>query len=420
MVTSPSHPRVLIVSEHASLAFGGEAALPLHFFRGLFRRGVPVWLIVHERTRRELEELLPEAADRILYVPDTSLNRLMWKLGARLPKQISYLTFGYISRVASQRLARQMARDLVRKEAITIVHQPIPVSPREPSLLKDMGAPVIMGPMNGNMSFPDGFEGSVKGKQALGLFVGAGRAVSSALHRLMPGKLQASALIVANDRTATGLPKAAKGDVLTLVENGVDLAVWSPPQPETAPNRDGTRFVFMGRLVDWKAVDVLVEAMARLPQDIPATLEIIGNGPMRPSIEAAVQAAGLSDRVTFAGWLPQSECAKRIAQADALVLPSIYECGGAVVLEAMACSLPVIATAWGGPVDYLNEECGILVPPTSRAALVEGFAAAMTKLAADPELRRRMGEAGRARIVAEFDWNTKIDRILEIYGRYSR
>lgn len=415
----PQDLRVLIVSEHASLRFGGEAALPLHYFRGLLRRGIPVWLIVHERTRHELDSLLPEAAGRILYVPDTALNRMMWRMGARLPTQISYFTFGYVSRIASQRRARRMARELIRREGIDIVHQPIPVSPREPSLLWNMGAPVVMGPMNGNMRYPEGFVGSVKGMRALGLFMGAGRAVSGLLHRMMPGKMRAAALIVANARTAEGLPEGAGGDVLHLVENGVDLDVWTaPPKAETPVGE--VRFVFMGRLVDWKAVDVLFEAMARLPVDMPVRLEIIGDGPLRQDLTSAVEKAGLSDRVTFSGWLPQRECAARMAQADALVLPSIYECGGAVVLEAMACSLPVIATAWGGPLDYLDPTSGILVPPTSRTALVEGFADGMARLASDPDLRRRMGEAGRARVRAEFDWTGKIDRILDIYRRYTR
>ena len=86
------------------------------------------------------------------------------------------------------------------------------------------------------------------------------------------------------------------------------------------------------------------------------------------------------------------------------MLPSIYECGGAVVLEAMAAGIPAIATAWGGPTDYLNEECGILIEPISPEAMVKGFAAGMHKLISDRELAARMGAAGRRRVEAEFDW----------------
>jgi glycosyltransferase involved in cell wall biosynthesis len=100
---------------------------------------------------------------------------------------------------------------------------------------------------------------------------------------------------------------------------------------------------------------------------------------------------------------------------DVLVLPSLFECGGAVVLEAMAVGLPVIATAWGGPLDYLDQSCRILVAPDSREALVAGFAAGMKTLAQSHPLRNKMGEAGYARARQHFDWQRKIDQILELY-----
>ncbi len=137
---------------------------------------------------------------------------------------------------------------------------------------------------------------------------------------------------------------------------------------------------------------------------------------MKPALEAQASQLGVADRVHFAGWVAQTECARKLREADALVLPSLYECGGAVVLEAMACRLPVVATDWGGPADYLDPTCGILVPPTSRDEFVAGFAAAMIELGHSPELRKRLGEAGLAKVRSSLlNWDLKIDRILEIY-----
>lgn len=87
-----------------------------------------------------------------------------------------------------------------------------------------------------------------------------------------------------------------------------------------------------------------------------------------------------------------------------------------MVLEAMACGLPTVATAWGGPADYLDEDCGILVEPSSREALVQGFADAIERLANSREERRRLGENGRRRVIEEYDWEKKVDRMLEIYA----
>ncbi len=77
------------------------------------------------------------------------------------------------------------------------------------------------------------------------------------------------------------------------------------------------------------------------------------------------------------------------------------------MLEAMAAGLPVIATAWGGPQDYLDESCGFLIPPSSRDALVTGFSDAIVKLAMSAPLRDQMGEAGYARARQHFDWERK-------------
>ena len=118
----------------------------------------------------------------------------------------------------------------------------------------------------------------------------------------------------------------------------------------------------------------------------------------------------------FAGWLSQQDCAMRIAQADCLVLPSLLECGGAVVLEAMAMGKPVIATAWGGPLDYLDPSCGVLVPPDGRESIVECFASAMVEMARSPVARKRMGNAGREKVRREYDWDRKVDCMVDIYA----
>jgi glycosyltransferase involved in cell wall biosynthesis len=86
-------------------------------------------------------------------------------------------------------------------------------------------------------------------------------------------------------------------------------------------------------------------------------------------------------------------------------------------MEAMAVGLPVIATNWGGPADYLNSSCGILVEPASKQGFgfVKGLTDAMLKLAQSPELLQSLGCAGRERVREHFDWERKVDRILEIY-----
>jgi len=115
------------------------------------------------------------------------------------------------------------------------------------------------------------------------------------------------------------------------------------------------------------------------------------------------------------GWQPQARCAELLRQADVLVLPSVNECGGAVVLEAMASAKAVIAVDWGGPSDYLDDSCGILIEPQNPAKLVSGLEAAIISLANDRNHCARRGRAGREKVLSEYTWPMKIERLLEIY-----
>lgn len=413
--------RVAIVAEHASAQFGGEAILPLHYFRVLRRRNIPAWLIVHARTRMELEALFPRDHDRMIFVPDTLWHLLFWRFSKLLPAKLCH-TLGFALRVLTQMAQRRVIRRLIRKDGITVIHQPILVSPKEPSMIHGVGVPVVIGPMNGGMDYPPAFR-NMQGR-AEAFAVAAGRGLADLMNRLLPGKRKAALLLVANERTRGALPKGSCRRVATLVENGVDLALWkSNTSDDRGSAPAGTRYVFLGRLVDWKAVDLLLLAMKRASVQAPMSLLIIGDGAERPRLERLAQELGLlnpegrdqSGTVRFAGWMSQKACAEHLGRSDALVLPSLLECGGAVVLEAMAMGIPVIATAWGGPADYLNDTCGILVEPTSREAFIENLAAALVRLARFPQEREAMGRSGRARVVQHFDWEVKVDRMVDIY-----
>lgn len=411
--------KILIVTEHASTKFGGEAALPLHYFRVMRSRGIPVWLITHARTRDEISSLYPDD-NNIVYIEDTAWHRMMWHIGKYLPRDIAYFTTGFLSRLSTQLSQRRVVRSLVREYGISVIHQPMPVSPREPSMLFGFNVPVIIGPMNGGMDYPPAFRSNRKGIQRLLLELG--RASATAMNVLIPGKRQAAVLLVANQRTRDALPGRVCTNIVELVENGVDLTLWQPQiglplMPADSP----VTFVFMGRLVSLKAVDLLLYAFNKARIQTPMRLWIIGDGPERVKLEVLTCHFGIADQgtegsVRFIGWLAQTDCASYMQLADCLVLPSLHECGGAVVLEAMSMAKPVIATGWGGPLDYIDPSCGVLVAPESRNAVIDGFAAAMVDMAKSQSMRLRMGAFGLAKVKREYDWDLKVDRILDIYN----
>jgi glycosyltransferase involved in cell wall biosynthesis len=172
----------------------------------------------------------------------------------------------------------------------------------------------------------------------------------------------------------------------------------------------GPLFVFAGRLTRQKNLPLAVAAAGRVPG---ASLVVVGEGPERERLEAAVATAGLRDRVHLLGARPRAAAVAWLRAADAAVLPSDWENFPHAAVEALAVGTPVIATAVGGVPEIVEPGVsGLLVPPGDEGA----FAAAMSELAADEATRRRMGaeaERAAARFRPERTY-AEIERQLEL------
>jgi rhamnosyl/mannosyltransferase len=135
---------------------------------------------------------------------------------------------------------------------------------------------------------------------------------------------------------------------------------------------------------------------------VDATAWIIGDGPLRASLEAEAARLGVGGRVRFLGSLPDADVVAHLHACDAFVLPSVThaETFGVVQLEAMTCGKPVVSTSVRSGVPWVNRdgETGLIVEPGDADAL----AGALNRLVHDAALRTRMGEAGRARVGREF------------------
>ena len=168
----------------------------------------------------------------------------------------------------------------------------------------------------------------------------------------------------------------------------------------------------IGRLCDVKGQRDLLAAAARLEG---VRIVLIGHdleqgGRYRELLEREARKLGVDDRVTFTGH--RSDARALLAGLDVFVLPSRIEGMPIVVLEAMAAGKPVVATAVGGtPELVVDGETGILVPPRDPEALAEALGALLD----DPERSRRLGEAGRARVLERFSEEAMTRRILEVY-----
>ncbi len=216
--------------------------------------------------------------------------------------------------------------------------------------------------------------------------------------------------------------RARYGITPVVVYNGVDLERFTPQGPHdaevlskyglTPSTPEAPAILYAGRLVRWKGVEYLIKAMTEIvPEN--TVLWVAGEGEYGPVLQQMARELGVDDRVRFLGKLGQDDLAALYRNCAMLVATSfVNETFGMALCEAMACGTPVVASDFGGFREVVVEgETGFRVSPQDPRDL----AAKITALLASPQLRDRMGQAGRRRVLEMFSWKAVADRLEEVY-----
>lgn len=204
--------------------------------------------------------------------------------------------------------------------------------------------------------------------------------------------------------------KGYEGPLAVIPQFGVDPDVFSP-----GPRSAGRGFIvgYLGRLVAEKGVDLLLDALAGLQGVWRAY--ILGSGPERDALQAQARRLGLADRVTFEGWLPSAQMPAYYRQLDVAVVPSRTrpnwkEQFGRVLIEAMACGVPVIGSD-SGEIPNVIGDAGLIFPEGQVDMLREHLA----HLLGDPSLRSDLAHRGRERVLTHY---TQAQIAAETYDVY--
>lgn len=198
-----------------------------------------------------------------------------------------------------------------------------------------------------------------------------GEVVDTSLIRVAARAYAAADAVIAVSPVQAALLRRRFGVDARVVPNVVDLATFTPALQRRVPSHH--RVVSVSGLRPIKRQDALVRAVAELPG---VTLDIVGEGPDRASLDALVADLGVGDRVRLHGHLERDAIADRFAEADVFALPSEFETFGVVHVEAMAAGLPVVTTPSGGPEQLITPATGLVVPGTGDP-LVEGLRRAL-------------------------------------------
>lgn len=206
--------------------------------------------------------------------------------------------------------------------------------------------------------------------------------------------------------------RTGTSDRLCIVPNGIELSEFSlNPNPE--PQAACLKIISISRLVPGKRIGDALLALAKLrEQSIDFDYVVIGEGAERNTLEQLTARLGLTDRVTFLGAMSHDAVVKELCSSDILLHPSEWESFGIVVAEAMAANVAVIAARSQGPSEIVEHGVtGLLHEPAD----VDAITNHLERLATDPEMRKKFGELGRARVLNKFSWSAHMNKMLEIW-----
>ena len=345
------------------------------------------------------------------FVPWFEMSQGRWQHAVASVYQPLYYTWYERWMQQAQRVAEGL---LAGGRKFDLTHQLTMIGFREPGFLWQLPMPFVWGPVGGTQNVP------WRLLPALGPLEGTRHGCRNVInewqkrrHRRSKEAFQRAAAIIAVASDTQQEIRRHHG-----VESRVIAAALCEPGHARSrvriPHDGPTRFVFTGLHLSRKGLPFALRAMARLPRDIAWTLDVMGAGPLSESWTALAARLGLTDRITFHGYAPREKLMEVLNSGDAYLFPSLLEGWPAAIAEALTLGLPVITTDLHGMRDMVTEECGRLVPATSSAVLIDGFAEACAEFARSPGLVERLsrGALHRAEV---FGPDVQVPLILETY-----
>jgi glycosyltransferase involved in cell wall biosynthesis len=414
--------KVLLIVEQCNPEWASVPLEGYNYFRGI-NNLVDATLVTHIRNKPALEKH-PEY-ENILYIEERKLSQQYYKVVENLTAKgrVNWPLYNALSYPIYEEFNQQVYQKFKGKILngdYDIVHAITPIMPRYPFKVVSVcqQTPFILGPVNGGIPFPPGFQETAKQEFAQFNFL---RAVGRAL---IPGYVEtykkADKVLAGSTYTLNLLKNLfaiPETRIELFYENGIAQEFLMSVKP---PKEEGSQInlLFVGRLVPYKCADVVIESIGNLDQAMQSKirLTIVGDGSERNKLENRVKELNLAEIVSFAGWVNQSETLDYYRKADIFCFPSVREFGGAVVIEAMACGLPCIVANNGGIGEYVNEETGFKIEPISREYLTQELTTKIKMLVEDDKLRQSMSAKAIER-AKEFEWENKARKIVEIYEK---
>ncbi len=416
---SSKQPRVLVIAEAANPRLTSVALIGYSLSSALMEVA-DVHLVTELRNRDALLEAgFPE--ERMTAIDNRRLQGFAFRFAKLLRGGESlgwtiYSAFYNFAYPVFERKVWKAFQARLQAGEFDIVHRVTPLSPTTASplarKLKKLGIPFVLGPLNGGVPWPKGFD-AVRRQEKEWLSYVRG------LYKLTPGlgttRDASAALLLASGHTYREVvtTDARRQSALYLPENAIDPARF--PEAEEVPQTDVLSLAFVGRLVPYKGAATLLEAALPLLKQNKVRLDIIGDGAEMGRLKAMVAEHGLAAVVSLPGWIPHEQLHGRLRQSQVFAFPSVREFGGGVVLEAMALGLAPVIADYAGPAELLPGDCGWRVLFDSAETLREHFRERLEYLADHPGEVLAAGRRASRFARAHFTWGAKAGQIRQVY-----
>ena len=388
---------------------GSEPGVGWAWALGMAKRH-ETWVLTRANNREviesELDRLGVPVEDRPHFVW-VDLPRWIQRLKKRgfVPITLYYLLWQFAARRAWDRTDIQ----------VDIIHHITFCSYVIPGVWWHRKEKVVLGPLGGTAICPRPFLREFSPLRRISEWKrGRGRQLWFLDPFYLRSRASADALLFVDSASARKMG-GSRALVSTLLDVAVPeaLVIRDPARPD--PRR--RQFVWAGTLAGHKAGGVAIRAFAKAfgRDSDPPRLLMFGNGLDRKRLEKLARSLGVKAVVELGGSVPQETLWAEIRRSLGFVFTSVRDTCGSVSVEALSCGTPLVCFKHQGVGEVVDESCGISVQPDSYASAVSAFAAAMRRLADDPDLVERLGSSGRKRVLANFTWKRKFDEADDCY-----
>ena len=317
------------------------------------------------------------------------------------------------------RRAFQHAQVLHAERPFSLVHHVSFCGYREPSDCWKLGVPFVWGPVGGTQPFPRAFLGEIGRSDALREIV---RNVANGLQlrfdpRVRRAAQHSACVLAANRAVANDLAGALKIQPLVQLETGVDA--FPQAAPRTADDSRPLRILWAGRLQPWKGLPILLRALTALPSDVRYQLRILGQGPCESRWRRLADELGIAANIEWVGWPAYDGQLPFYAWADLFAFTSLRDTSGTGLLEALAAGAPIVGLNHQGAADVMTPRCALAVDAATPRTAIEGFRAAIEKLAADRQLLATLS-AGAIQRARDFAWERQWTVLKQVYAEAER